>query len=228
MTAPTRKPDLTLLVVGLLVLQEVLLAGLLVRINQVYRWLAEGRAAAGAPTTGISLVQGVSPDDDPFIGPATAPVTIVEFLDFGCGACQMAQKTLAQIREAYGDRVRIVVRDFPLEGPGSSSFIAALAAECADDQGAFWAMHDLLFANRPAFARGSLRSYAAGLGLDLAQFQRCLDSETSQAEILHDHEDGVSYGVSSTPTFFVNGRRLVGTVSFSVFQRAIDEALRER
>ena len=221
----SNKPDLTLLVVGILVLQVVLLAGLLVRINQVYRWIAESRAVANSSTTDISLVRNVSADDDPFIGPVTAAVTIVEFSDFGCGACYQAQETLVRIRETYGDRVRIVVRDFPLEGPGSSSFAAALASECADDQDAFWAMHDLLFANRPSFDQGSLRSYASSLELDLEQFQRCLASQTGQNEILHDYEAGVSYGVSSTPTFFVNGRRLVGAVSFSVFERAIDEAL---
>lgn len=223
----SNKPDLTLLVVGILVLQVVLLAGLLVRINQVYRWMAESRAVANSSMTDtdISLVRDVSSDDDPFIGPVTAAVTIVEFSDFGCGACRQAQETLAQIRATYGDEVRIVVRDFPLEGPGSSSFAAALAAECADEQDDFWAMHDLLFANQPAFDRGSLRSYASSLELDLAQFQRCMVSQASQAEILHDYEAGVSYGVSSTPTFFVNGRRLVGAVSFSVLERAIGEAI---
>lgn len=221
----SNKPDLTLLVVGILVLQVVLVAGLLVRINQVYRWMAESRAVANSSMTDISLVRDVSSDDDPFIGPVTAAVTIVEFSDFGCGACRQAQETLAQIRATYGDEVRIVVRDFPLEGPGSSSFTAALAAECADEQGAFWAMHDLLFANQPAFDQSSLRSYASSLELDLDQFQRCMVSQAGQAEILHDYEAGVSYGVGSTPTFFVNGRRLVGAVSFSVFERAIGEAL---
>jgi len=224
--SPTSKPDLTFLVLAVLVLQTVLLAGLLVRTNQVYRWVAKDGATA--PMTEISLVDHVSADDDPSTGPPTAPVTIVEFSDFSCGHCREAQETLEQVKKRYGDRVQIVFRDFPLEGEVSGSFMAALAAECADDQNAFWEMHDLLFEKQPAFDKGSLRSYAVSLGLDGEQFQNCLESKDHQDEILHDREEGVSYGVSGTPTFFVNGRRLIGTVAFSIFERAIDEALQER
>lgn len=228
MRSQNSKLDLTLLILAILVLQVILSAGLLLRVNQIYRWTLESEAATSAHVTDTSLTEGVSPDDDPFIGPADAPVTIVEFSDFACGHCRETQETLARIRDAYGDQVRVVFRDFPLEGVGSASFTAALAAECADDQGAFWAMHDLLFENQPVFDRGSLRSYATGLGLDMEQFDNCLESEEHQAEVMHDVEDGRSYGVAATPTFFVNGRRLVGTVSFSIFQRAIGETLQER
>lgn len=224
MRSEIHKPDLTLLVLIILILQVILSAGLLIRVNQVYRWVA----TANPQMIDISLLSDVSPDDDPFVGPATAPVTIVEFSDFACSHCREVQETLAQVRESYGDRVRIIFRDFPLEGPGTPSFTAALAGECADDQGAFWEMHALLFENQPVFDRGSLRSYAASLALDMEQFNNCLEAEEHQTEIMHDVEDARSYGVSVTPTFFVNGRRLVGTVSFSIFRRAIDEALQER
>jgi len=220
------KPDakmtmMTTLVLVVLILLTFLSVVTLFRVNQVYFLLAESSAI----TTDVGLVANVSADDDPFLGSPAAPVAIVCFLDYSCGACSEVQETLAQIVEAYGDQVRFVFRDFPLGGPGTPSFNAALAAECADQQGKFWEMRDLLFANQPAFDRGSLRSYAASLGLDALTFDGCLSAAETTAEVEQDYADGQSYGVSSTPTCFVNGRRLVGTVSFSVFRRAVDEAL---
>ncbi len=216
----------TILVLGVLIVQMVLSAGLLIRINQVYRLILQDRASV--EINAIDYVDGVSPDDDPFIGPMTAPVTIVEFSDFACGHCREAQATLAMVKERYGDRVRIVYRDFSLGSEGSPSFTAALAAECADDQDAFWEMHDLLFKNQPTFDRSNLRSYAASLGLDMEQFHSCMESRKFQAEIAHDRQDGISYGVSGTPTFFINGHRLVGSAPLATFQRIIDQALQGR
>lgn len=219
----------TILILGLLALQVALSAGILLRVNEVYRIALEtGSTTRGATTNFAPLVRDVSSDDDPFVGPSDAPITIVEFSDFGCGHCRAAQEALTQVKQDYGDQVRIVYRDFPLEGPGSASFTAAQAAECADDQGAFWVMHDLLFEKQPAFDRGSVRSYAASLGLDVEQFDGCLQSDKYRDEILHDRDDGLSYGVSGTPTFFVNGRRLVGSVSNSVFEQAIEDALKNQ
>lgn len=219
----------TALILGLLALQVALSAGILLRVNEVYRIALEtGATTSGATTNFAPLVSDVSPDDDPFVGSSDAPITIVEFSDFGCGHCRATQEALAQVKQAYGDQVRIVYRDFPLEGPGSASFTAAEAAECADDQGAFWVMHDLLFEKQPAFDRGSVRSYAASLGLDEEPFDSCLLSERHRDEILHDRDEGRSYGVSGPPTFFVNGRRLVGSVSYSVFEHAIEDALKNQ
>lgn len=193
----------TILVLGLLALQVALSAGILLRINKLYRMTLTTETGAGAATSDFAfLVNNVSPDDDPFIGSINAPITIVEFSDFSCTHCRAAEEALTQVKQEYGDQVRIVYRDFPLEGPGSASFTAAQAAECADDQRAFWVMHDLLFEKQPAFDRGSVRSYAASLGLDMEQFDNCLSSEKYRDEILHDQDDGRSYGVAGTPTFF--------------------------
>ncbi len=103
----------------------------------------------------------------------------------------------------------------------------ALAAVCADEQGAFWDMHDMLFKNTPAFDRGSLRVCASRLELDLEAFNACLDSEKSKAVVEQDLADGRSYGVAATPTFFVNGRQVVGSVSVATFQREIEAVLEE-
>lgn len=88
--------------IGILALQVILLAGLLIRINQVYRWIAEGREGIGIAETDIAFVEDVLPDDDPFVGPASTPITIVEFSDFGCAACAKVQETLNQVRERVG------------------------------------------------------------------------------------------------------------------------------
>jgi protein-disulfide isomerase len=101
-----------------------------------------------------------------------------------------------------------------------------LAAICAEEQNAFWAMHDMLFENAPAFDRGSLRVYASHLGLDMEAFEACLDSAKAKAEVEQDLTDGRSYGVAATPTFFVNGRHIVGSVSLTTFQREITAALK--
>ena len=216
---------LTLLVLGILLLQVILSAGLLWRINQVYQLALD--SPSNVLRAESSDVVNVSADDDPALGPETAPVTIVAFSDFSCGACKAVQSTLAEVREKYGDRVRIVFRDFPRGGAGYPGYNAALAAGCAEAQGAYWGMRDMLFENAPAFDRGSLRVYAARLELDVEQFAACLDSPAVQAEVEHDLVDGRSYGVVATPTFFVNGRRVVGSVSLITFEREIERALKE-
>lgn len=214
---------MTTLILVVLVLQVVLSAGVLLRVNQVYRWTVESGVAGGMRD--VAVLSDVSADDDPSVGPEDAPVTIVAFTDFTCGACYDSMETLSDVADAYDDQVRIVFRDYPLSGAGGPSFAAAVAAGCADQQGAFLEMHDLLFENMPAFDRGSLRVYASDLGLDMDQFESCLSSQEQEDEVTEDHDDGVAYGVVSTPTFFVNGRRLIGSVSFSVFRQAIDDAL---
>lgn len=102
-----------------------------------------------------------------------------------------------------------------------------MAAVCAEEQDAFWAMHDVLFENAPAFDRGSLRVYASRLNLDMEAFEACLDSVKAAAVVEQDLADGRSYGVAATPTFFISGRQVVGSVSLTTFQREIVAALRE-
>ncbi len=218
-----QKPSLTYIIIAILVLQTILMTGLLWRINTLYQKVTEDQL--GVASSDIAMVFNVSADDDPSIGPDSAPVNIVEFSDFGCGHCRTMQETLNQIREKYDDKLRIVYRDFPIEGRSSGSFLAAQAAECANNQGAFWQMHDILFENQPFFDKGNLRIYASEIGLDMEQFESCIDSNDSATEIMQDREDGLSYGVSGTPTFFVNGRRLIGTVSLSTLERAVNDAL---
>ncbi len=183
--------------------------------------------AAAQPSPTVGIVQ-VSADDDPAIGPPDAPVLIVEFSDYQCPFCaRSALETLPQILETYEGKIRVVFRDFPLSSIHSNAQKAAEAAECADDQGQFWAYHDTLFQNQQALDIDSLKGYAQQLGLDTGAFNECLDSGQYASEIQNDLAQGQSYGVTGTPTFFINGRLLRGAKPFSDFEAMIEEELAE-
>jgi protein-disulfide isomerase len=185
---------------------------------------APGAAQPQAAATPLpDKLDNVSTDDDPARGPADAPVVIVEFSDYHCPYCQRFEsETLPQIMEKYGDQIRFVYRDFPVVG----GEVHAVAAECADEQGDFWPYHDALFADPSSFTSvDDFVSLAGDLNLDTDAFSQCMESDEIQAEIVKDYQDGRSYGVSGTPTFFINGRRLIGAQPFVEFATIIDEEL---
>ena len=160
-----------------------------------------------------------------FKGPATAPVTIVKFEDFHCPHCKRFQATLAKILSRYGDKVKLVHRDFPVDRLHPQARKAHEAARCAHDQGKFWAYHDALYANAPKAGPAQLKAYAREVGLDLAAFERCLTGGTLQDAVQKDVEEGISLGVSGTPAFFINGRMLSGAKTLESFVRVIEEEL---
>jgi len=162
---------------------------------------------------------------DPAQGPATAPVTIVEFSDFQCPFCQRVTPTLKQIKETYGDRVRIIWKDFPLTQIHPQAFGAAQAGNCAREQGKFWEYHDQLFANQAALQPEGLKTHAATAGLDVAAFSACLDSAKFEPRVQQALEAGAQLGVSSTPTSFINGRMVSGAQPYEAFAAVIDEEL---
>jgi len=172
------------------------------------------------------IVQNVSVDDDPSRGPATAPVTVVMFSDFQCPACSRTHPVLKQVIAEYGDKVRFVVRDYPLETIHENALLAAMAANAANAQGKFFEYSELLYRNQNALDRESLKKYAAETGLNVKQFEIDLGSEKSAAEIKKDQADGDAYGVSSTPTIFINGVK-VHRLSAEGFRKAIDRALKK-
>lgn len=131
------------------------------------------------------------------------------------------------MRREFGAQLRLVYKDFPLDFHEGAR-PAAQAARCAGERGLFWAYHDLLFEAQPAFSRADLVAYAGRLGLDRAAFGRCLDSGRHRAAVEADHREGLAAGVRGTPTFFINGRRLVGAQPLEAFRAAIREALAER
>ena len=143
-------------------------------------------------------------DDDPFKGGADA-------------------KVIKQIATDYDDKIKIVYRDFPLSNH-YFAFKAAEAGECADEQGKFWQMHDKMFENQDNLGMDSLKGYATEIGLDVAQFNSCIDSGKFAPEVSSDLADGTVAGVNSTPTFFINGKRY-NNMSYDQFKQIIDAEL---
>jgi len=168
----------------------------------------------------------VSVDDDPFQGAEDGVVTIVEFSDYRCPFCgRFARETLHPLLNDYGDNVRFVFRDYPILG--NTSLTAAYAAECADDQNAFWQFHDLMFNNQDILGRDTYIQFATDLELDVEQFTTCLDNETHRDEVLADFADAQNLGATGTPTFFINGRLVSGAQPYAVFASVIEEELAE-
>lgn len=189
---------------------------------------SQGGQQAAAPQPTVPAVADVSVDDDPARGPEDAAVTIIEFSDFQCPFCgRFFQQTLPQLMAQYGDRIRFVYRDFPLDQIHPNARNAAIAAECADDQGKFWEYHDALFSNQQALGVADLKRYAEELGLDTGAFSDCLDSQKYNDEVDADLRDGIQAGVTGTPTFFINGKRVVGAQPLQTFQTLIEQALAE-
>jgi protein-disulfide isomerase len=164
-------------------------------------------------------VQKISTDDDPSRGPASAPVTVVMFTDFQCPACSATHPVLEEILKQYGARVRLVVRDFPLE-QHQWARKAAEAADAANAQGKFFEYISILYKNQQALDVAALKKYASDVGLDRARFDAELDSGKYAAEVAHDIADGKSYTIGGTPTIFINGVRLL-----DLGDRAIKAAL---
>jgi protein-disulfide isomerase len=166
----------------------------------------------------------VNPDDDPRLGPDDAPVTIIEFSDFQCPFCQKSVPVLQELRRMYGDKISLIYRDFPGQNH-PNAFAAAEASECAHEQGKFWEYHDLLFNRQAPDRPWNFEGLAAESGLDVDAFRGCVNRGRFRTEVRKDLEDGLRLGVTSTPTFFVNGRPLVGLQSIPAFQQLIDKAL---
>jgi protein-disulfide isomerase len=162
---------------------------------------------------------------DPSLGNAAAPVTIVEFSDFQCPFCQRVAPTLKRVREVYGDRVRLVWKDYPLTQIHPQAFKAGEAAHCAGEQGKYWEYHDRLFANQQALQPDDLKKYGAEIGLDAAQFNACVDSSKFGDRVREGVAQGSRLGVNSTPTLYINGRVLAGAHPYETIAAVIDEEL---
>lgn len=219
--------SLSIIIAGLIIGGAVIFSG---KNNGSSSQLAQVRPEQdqnNAPKTPPPKAE-VSVDDDPFLGNEEAPVTVIEFSDFECPFCKrFHNSTLDQLISDYVDtgKIKFVYRDFPLTSIHPNAQKAAEAAECADDQGKFWKMHDLLFDRSPALSEDKLTNYAEELGLNVEQFQDCLASGKYADEVGKDFADGLAAGVNGTPTFFINGERLIGAQPFSAFQAIIDKQL---
>ena len=188
-------------------------------------YLAELRSKA---SLAITLPQPRSevpiPADARVLGPSKAPVTIVEFSDYLCPYCQKAQSVVDEVLKRNGDKVRFVHRDFLLGRPRSMA--VARAAQCAADQGKFWDYRRGLLESPGDWSDEDLLRRTASLGLDRAALQSCLTSDRHDKAILESSQDGNKLGVQSTPTFFINGRRMRGVRDAAAFQEIIDSELK--
>jgi protein-disulfide isomerase len=149
----------------------------------------------------------ISIDDQPMRGNPNAPVTIIEFTDYQCPMCGRTAPILEDILKEFGDKVRLVARDFPLD-QHKNALKAAEAAEAAREQGKYWEFTAILFKNQEALEEPKLKEYATQLGLDRAKFDQALTSGKFYDKVQHDLREGEKLGVSGTPTIFINGRRL--------------------
>jgi protein-disulfide isomerase len=171
-------------------------------------------------------VYKIATDDQPSKGNPEAAVTVVEFTDYQCPNCASAQPTLERLIAEYGDRVRFVVRDFPLQMHADAQK-AAEAAEAAREQGKYWDFTAIMFRNQSSLKPEQLKEYARVIGLDVAKFGAALDSGRFADKIQRDLNDGERIGVSGTPTFFVNGRR-ASDASYETLKAALDAALKQK
>ena len=147
---------------------------------------------------------------DHSVGPAHAPITIVEYGDFQCSHSGRAYLVLKALQQRIGVRLRFAFRHFPIVEVHPRALVAAEAAEAAAAQGRFWKMHDLLFENQRALGPAALDRYARALELDMARFTDDMNEHTFRGRIQADVETAVMSGVEGTPTFFINGVRYEG------------------
>ena len=198
--------------------------------------ILQNQLPAKQPTPQVKI----SADNDPIIGNPDAPITIIEFSDFQCPFCaRFHTQTLPLILEQYIEqgKVKLVFRDFPIQSIHPNALPASIAAECANEQGKFREMHDMLFDNQNQWnnqetteALSVFSEYATEIQLDQETFDSCLTSGKYIEEIRKDLDDGRDYGVSGTPGFFVGNEKigfveLKGAQPFDNFKKIIDAQL---
>lgn len=161
--------------------------------------------------------------DSPVLGAENSAVTIVEFADFQCPYCRSSQSVIKEVLKAYPDDVRLIFKHLPLD-THSQAFTAARAAFCAGREGRFWEYHDLVFALRK-LGTDDLRKVAAELKLPLTKFETCLTSDDSREAISENKREAARWGITSTPTFIINGKIIQGANDFDSFKTLIEQEL---
>lgn len=196
------------------------------RTAALVRYLDELRGAANGISIGFDAPRQTIRvlATDRIKGASQARIDVIEFGDFQCPICLSMQPVLKQLQTQYKSDVRLVWRDFPLDGHRDARS-AAEAARCAADQGKFWEYHDKLFANQQALGKGRLKDYARQLKLDVGEFASCLDKAVHRADVDQALSDAANYGVAATPTVFINGRLVVGAVPYATYDRIVREEL---
>jgi protein-disulfide isomerase len=198
-------------IIGMIVLAVVMVAGIGYAVSQ--KRSSDGR---GTYDANVSFTD----DQDPVTGNSNAPVVVRLFDDFQCPACKIGKPGIDYVRQTYGDRVKIVWNDFPLESLHPNARLAANAARCAEEQGTFWEYADALYSTQEmwsgldtAKATDAFGGYAERLGLNRGVFEGCLDEKRYDGKISADFSEGIANRVDSTPTFFIGKDRFSGAMS---------------
>ncbi len=165
-------------------------------------------------------------DDSPVLGSENAEITLIEFSDYECPFCRRwHEEVFDRIREDYPDQVQFVFRDFPLTSLHPNAVPAAEAANCANEQEAFWEFNEKLFKGKAGFSKDVYKQYAQELELDADAFEQCIEEGRYNEKVMADYQYAASLGVQSTPTFFLNGIPLVGAQPYEVFKEVIEQEL---
>src|SRR5215471_13303680 len=163
----------------------------------------------------------------PAMGPASARITLVEFSDFQCPYCGKASTQIAAILKAYPNDVKLIFKQFPLDTHPQAQ-ISAQASLAAHNQGKFWQLHDLMFANRTKLSPGAIHFWAQSIGLDMKKFDADLQSPTVKKAVSKDLEDGEKAGVEGTPTIYIDGQRYNGDLDLAKIKPVIDGELKKK
>ena len=159
---------------------------------------------------------------DPSLGPATAPVTIVNFGDYECQGCADLEVTLIALKAEYGDTIRTVWKDMPNSSQHDQAVPAAVAAQCAGEQDKFWEYHVFLMDNQDNLGPELYTQIATELGLKDRAFARCLESQSTLPLVQRGFDEGTALGVTATPTLYINGKRYTGAMTTTEIRRIIE------
>lgn len=162
----------------------------------------------------------------PAMGPANAPVTLVEFSDFQCPYCAAAVPQIQAVLKAYPSQVKLIFKQFPLEQHPQAD-LAATAALAAQKQGKFWEMHDAMYAAQGNLSRSSILQIASKVGLNVKQLEDDMDSTAIRETVVRDVQDGTKAGVEGTPTLFINGQKYNGAINLSILKPILDLAVKQ-
>lgn len=219
-----------LIIFGVLFLAFLCYIG--VYTQRFYRQIQSGKMPAGvsnrlthsvnAPPIGqVKTDLAYSAKDDPFFGSPSAPLRVVEFADFECSFSKDEAMIIRELQARFPSKIYFIYRDFPLSDIHPNGFRAAEAGQCANEQNKFWAMHDKLYQNAERLTDLDIKLYGLEIGLDIAQFNNCFDSRKYKDEIEIDRADGLAAGVTGTPTFFINGKRVPGAIPMEIWEKII-------
>jgi protein-disulfide isomerase len=234
-TKPAPQKNVTTLQIGIVAGVAILMVVAFIFLNRPTGAPSPATSPGETVTLAVDLQgipQGQTAEGSPVLGRADAPVTLVDYSDYRCPHCgDFTNQTLPRLIDEYirTGKMRLIHKDMAILGQQSEW--AAMAAQCANEQGRFWEYHFFLFeqthaADRPLeLTKKKLKEFASLLGLDSQQFAQCLDQDRYAGKVQSEREEGKQLGVEGTPTFFLNGQKIVGNVPYEQLKQAIDQVL---